>query len=409
MPVCHLQSSRHQQQGSALVIGMIFLLILMVGAVSMMSSSVQDERMTGNTKASAAAFMAAEAGQIAAFAYLEDNWSTFTCTAGDTLPGMNGITHSADNNSSYTVSVETCSASTIGIRSDGMAGNALRTVVFDIENTSGGIIPPAAISCFGSSCQIIAGTGNSAPISGRDHPIPDANCSGSSCWMDPYTNGLSIPAVFLNDYANSTISVGNGKGNSKKLAFEGQNRDYASYEDSNSYWTSGSDKTSKAVWGPQHYPNDADGNSTAPTTDTYFGSDSPLGTILAAADTANSTLGTVDKPKISRIDTGTSSGLEIGKSASGILIIDGDTPGTIKHTGTGFYAGLVIIKGCNQLNTGGNFTVYGAIIVDATGCEQPYTPFIGNGTPDVKYSLEALSKSNSLTGGLVINDWYEKG
>lgn len=409
MPACYLQSPPHRQQGSALVIGMIFLLILTIGSVSMMNSSVLDERMTGNSKATAAAFMAAEAGQIAAFDYISDNWNTFSCTVGDTLPGMNNTTHSAANSSTYTVSVETCSSKTVGIRSDGAAGNALRTVVFDIESTGGGIVPPAAISCFGGSCEIIAGTGNSAPISGRDHPIPDADCSGNSCWMDPYSDGLSIPAVFLNDYSGSTISVGKGKGNSKKLAFEGQNRDYASYDDSQTYWTSGSDKNSKAVWGPEHYPDDAEGNSTAPTTENYFGSDSSLSTILAAADIADSTLGSVDSPKVSRLDTSSDSGLDIGKSAAGVLVIDGDTPGTIKHTGTGFYAGLVIIKGCNQLNTGGNFTIYGAIIVDATGCEQPYTPFVGNGTPDVKYSLEALEKSNSLTGGLVINDWYEKG
>lgn len=51
-----------KQKGAVLVIGMVLLLILMIGAVTMMNSSVQDEKMTGNARRSVDAFVAAEAG-----------------------------------------------------------------------------------------------------------------------------------------------------------------------------------------------------------------------------------------------------------------------------------------------------------------------------------------------------------
>lgn len=72
-------TSLKQQQGSVLLIGMIFLVVLMIGATSIMNSAVQDERITGNTKAKANTFMAAEAGLAFAKDHIESNSSSFTC------------------------------------------------------------------------------------------------------------------------------------------------------------------------------------------------------------------------------------------------------------------------------------------------------------------------------------------
>jgi hypothetical protein len=52
----------YRQQGAVLVIGMILLLILTVIGVTMMTSTTQDEKLSGNTKRGSDAFMAAEAG-----------------------------------------------------------------------------------------------------------------------------------------------------------------------------------------------------------------------------------------------------------------------------------------------------------------------------------------------------------
>jgi hypothetical protein len=52
----------YRQQGAVLVIGMILLLVLTVIGVTMMTSTTQDEKLSGNTKRGSDAFMAAEAG-----------------------------------------------------------------------------------------------------------------------------------------------------------------------------------------------------------------------------------------------------------------------------------------------------------------------------------------------------------
>ncbi|PSL15852.1 PilX-like prepilin protein [Marinobacterium halophilum] len=66
--------STGRQQGYVLVVGMIFLLILMVGAVSLMSGVTQDEKMSGNTQRSSGAFMAAEAGMQTA---IDELWAEY--------------------------------------------------------------------------------------------------------------------------------------------------------------------------------------------------------------------------------------------------------------------------------------------------------------------------------------------
>lgn len=60
---CHLRrSSAKRQQGAALATGLILMLALSITGVTVISQSVQDEKMTGNQKQSTDAFLAAEAG-----------------------------------------------------------------------------------------------------------------------------------------------------------------------------------------------------------------------------------------------------------------------------------------------------------------------------------------------------------
>jgi hypothetical protein len=138
-------------------------------------------------------------------------------------------------------------------------------------------------------------------------------------------------------------------------------------------------------------------------------------------------LGTVDNPKVTVLDAATTKQhLDVNKA--GVLIIDGNgiTPGKgnkgpsfekVTISGTGFYAGLVILRNCAQLETKGNFAIYGAVLVDSktsTGqdCGDTYTPFSGNGHPDIKYSSDALNNTGFGGNGngsspSVANDWYE--
>ena len=77
---------RQWQGGSALVIGMIFLLIMTIAAVTMMSSSVQDERMTGNTRRASNAFLAAEGGMGDSLGQMDQkSWYDYRCNADGSL------------------------------------------------------------------------------------------------------------------------------------------------------------------------------------------------------------------------------------------------------------------------------------------------------------------------------------
>lgn len=104
---------RQHQRGSVLVIGMIFLVIIMIGAVTIMNSSVQDEKISGNSKRSSDAFMAAEAGMSAALAKLRSkdqsynppSWFYYSCAAGE-LVDPDGNVYPAGSSGTFVASTD---------------------------------------------------------------------------------------------------------------------------------------------------------------------------------------------------------------------------------------------------------------------------------------------------------------
>ncbi|PSL15857.1 PilX-like prepilin protein [Marinobacterium halophilum] len=448
----------HKQQGAVLLVGLILLAILMIGATSLMNATISDERMTGNSKTHTEAFFAAEAGRRAfvdhvtaanmddstpdkkaeKIAKAQQNWDKVygqvTKNWGPNekprnLPNFAGIPFANNGNgpaSTYTVMAEpifeggsaTPTPGKLKLISLGQTGNAQRMIGFDLDVGGGGIgMPPApaAISCFGGACNVQAGAANDAPISGQNHPVPNEGCTGSACWVDPVdADKAVVPAVFFSDYSDSDVTLQGGSNGKKKKAFTGLDR-FNSSDENNTDVASGKDKSSGAVWGPNDYPDDTDGNNTAPKDTDYVGKDGKfMKDIFKAAANADSSLGTINNPKASVINPATDNFNMPGSTAGGLLIIEGTdengNPGTLSNQGTGAYAGLIVIRDCNEVNFGGNFSVYGAIIVDATGCPEGYTPFAGNGTPDVKYSSDALDNTGDSIGvGLNgdMKDWYE--
>lgn len=147
-----------RQRGSVLVIGMIFLVILMIGAVTIMNSSVQDEKISGNTKRSSDAFMAAEAGIAAAVDELDGaNWYTggYVCDGGVLKIDVSGtMTPVSSSPSATLVSAsqpgdpfnyvvrfnDACTLDgygfleSVGLVSDGAQTGASRTIVFDVKH-----------------------------------------------------------------------------------------------------------------------------------------------------------------------------------------------------------------------------------------------------------------------------------
>jgi Tfp pilus assembly protein PilX len=462
---------------------MIFLVVLMLGATTIMNSAVQDERITGNTKASTQAFLSAEAGQMAVWEYLSEEpaqaeqngnltandyqkWNAFyavyaakvveadlpeSVQSKNNIPDIKWAVSDINNDiqaptNNVTLWVSPVYFENAGvyqrkhpdtgkekfrITSQGMSGRASRSVVMDLDGSptdgSGtGPKAPAAISCFGT-CTVLAGTGNPAPISGRNHPVPDKSCSGSSCWVSPYpssaNNGLgeddpkihfAVPSVYLTDPTGSTVCYGqNGKCKDNKHPFEGQDSSKADWGDtSDQYYTTGSDKNAGSVWTTNTF---TDNGLEAPDTDHFVGNGNDS-IITQALEKAESELsGDPDSPNVTLIDTGGTNVLDT-IPAYGTLIIDGGI--NLKEAGNGFFAGLIIIRGCSSWTSSGNFSIYGAVIIDATDsngneCGDDYEPFKGGGTPDVKYSLDALNNSGVIVGGGTLYgpsyyaDWYE--
>lgn len=478
MPFPH-QATLKQQQGSVLLIGMIFLVILMIGATSIMNSAVQDERISGNTRANTEAFFAAEAGYSTLVNHLmatdqgkdasiaKSRWNAIdsevnayanaaawnAANIDNKVDGFDNLSFSDAAGSKFTVRfapVFDSSGSRVKNKilfvSEGLAGRSSRSIGFELEGSPAGATgpqAPAAISCFGAKCKLTPGAAkDKSLIDGRDHSVPPSDCTGNSCWLDPIgwnealgeyddpATAYSVPSVFLAD-RSSILETKGGNG----TPYVGQHYDYASDTDAMSKIVFGSGNTSKSVWTAENYPKDENNVSTAPTYDDYFGS-SPNKIMAdvyekaAAEITAGteSTLGTPDAPKVTVLNAADVSH-KLDVNTAGVLIVNGNgIPAStgkgkkadyesVSFSGTGFYAGLIILRNCAQIDTGGNVSIYGAVIVDAKtsageDCGDDYNPFSANGHPDIKYSSEALEKAGVGTGtgggfNGVTSDWYE--
>lgn len=428
-----------RERGAVLLVGLILLTILMLGAVSLMDSSVMDERMAGNSRSSSNAFMAAEAGQYAAIDHVMGNWDSVrsNCSVDGDLSAVSGD-FNAQLKSKYTVSYAACGANEISLRSEGQAGfNALRSIVFDVKNGLPQIKPPAAISCFGA-CTVDPGNAQKAPIDGRNHPLgPLSTCNikngnshltnakkndkdngngkgngngdsggGSNSSKCPVTASSypddAVPAVYLTEYGKSELVPAPG-GGANKDPFIGKTPTGTIVE--------GNSKSTASVWdnNPKKFA-----PAMPPAREEFFGPGSVVDNILRFSNPANSSdqLGSLDAPKITVIGQGASAVKESGNGTfSGYLVVkDGET---YKLGGNTTYIGIIFLTGCSHLVVHGQPTIYGAVIVDAQGCGnesdgKPYKPFQGNGTPNLKYSFDALKNTSDHILGLVVDDWYEE-
>ena len=87
------------------------------------------------------------------------------------------------------------------------------------------------------------------------------------------------------------------------------------------------------------------------------------------------------------------------------MVVDGSA---FTMTGTSLFVGLIVVKNCGTVNMSGTSNVYGAIVIDAAGCPANYDPFAGNGTPAVRYSLDALGGDGPGSGsgpGYAVTGW----
>ena len=372
------------QKGVALAITLILLFIATLVGITGMNAGTMQERMTSNANNKAISFMAAEAGGAELLAWIEENgWPD-----DNNQPPSSGFVTS-DQVGQYLLSLQpgfTWSDPEVAIRIEGRAvsgGNVLARTNLDLNvtNTGGGMMfdAPAPISCFGGPCSIAAGA--SAKISGYDHPIPPLGCTGRGNCV---TSGVGpiAPPVFFDEQQNVGSLSG---GNPAQPAFEGRDRDGNS--------VSGRDN-SVALWGDVFGPEDDD-SWAAPDLPSIFGG-------MDVDDLATNV----------RDEDGSSVSPELAMSGNdtlrGLLVVGENQ--TFRMSGTPLFVGLIFVKDCGKVDMGGTAFVYGAIVVDASGCDNDYSPFASNGAPDVRFSEAALSGDGPGVGtgpGYAVTGWRE--
>ena len=418
----NMSLKRQRQRGAVLAVGLVLLLLATIVTFVSMRSSHMQEQMAANTNHKAVAFMAAEFGAAefrewlleeleAAGVWLDnDAWNAQTempTTEASSRQAGDGLGRFWFTDVAWTSDrVSLVSVGQAVIPTD-ILGEARVLVEFDAPAFGDGGFspPPAAISCLGGGCALIAGSSAINKIDGRDHAVPPdtksgVGCSGSGCWMTPSGSGQPpAPSVFLNDRSASSI----GGGNPANSPFCGANNDL----DSDLEVVCGRTINMGSAWDPSHYSDDpVTGESTAPTVEQYFGVDSAFHDVLNGSGSPE--WGTWEEPKVTYYDPAFAGNPTGNENNAGVLIIDGFD---YNRSGTGLFAGVVVVTGCGTVGMGGNFNIYGGILIDARGCPAGYDPFAGNGTPSVRFSSEAITTAGALfrtVGELAVRRWYER-
>jgi hypothetical protein len=398
------------QRGAALAIGLILLAVASLVTITSINTGVMQERMSANQDNHARAFMAAEAGGASLIASINppNGWPTT-----NPLPGTNNLI--AGNPSiTFTLSLRAPSTSwavrPLNVLVEGFARSADGNTVLArtqllVELRPPAADAPAAISCFRGPCGITAGSGGGANVgygnvSGFNHPIPE-NCQGRSCRVEPLypddarTGSVTaMPAVYLEVLVHPTdptrrSSIGGGSADT----FQGLNR-------TDTGIASGNNIDVVARIREDYPPDPTTGLSTAPTLNSVFGTPVPPATSSV--------------PTTTRLESGRNTLSSIGGSNEevGTLVING---GTFSMRGNSLFVGLIIIRNCGTLDIGGNPNIFGAVIVDArhadgSDCPRDYAPFVGNGTPAVRFSRDALQSAANISGsgpGVDVVRWTE--
>jgi len=392
------------QRGAALVIGLVLLAVASMVTITSLNTGMMQERMAANQDNHARSFMAAEAGGARLVEFVSNGWPTADRFPSEALtrvvlndPSITyTITRHANPPPPWTTSplafeVVGHARTPDGSTPDGSTVLAQTRLLVELERIQSGVTTPpqapppsgtppapsplnapAAASCFGGPCIIRAGSGGGSnlgfgTVSGFNHPIPRLDCSGGNCRTRPEGADQTmpaVPAVFLTHEAGSDVVVQGGGGG--RPPFQGLDRAGTGIIRTNNI---------NAAHFPSHYPNKPDGTSTVPT--------------LA------SVIGPPTEPPTTRLEGGGTSltGLDGSRAEVGIWVIDGRSATMV---GNSMFVGLVVIRNCGTLSVQGNPNIYGAVIVDATGCGQNYRPIAGSGTPAIRYSRIALQRAHDL-------------
>jgi hypothetical protein len=356
--------SPRQQRGAVLVVGLILLAVMMMGALTMMQGSVQDERMTGNSRAKATAFMAADAGQQQAYKILKEKWGDFQCGARE-MPNPDGEPTAANaifddfanvsyGSAVYSVYVKTCGD---------VASNPEVTLlsVGQIGNVEARSVQEFTISYEGSDGSRGGGLGGAINLVGKvdEWDTPNSNA------FEVDGNGGSAVTTSSDDYTDKV------KGDVESTGRI--NNYHAGYDEYGSKGDGGQIHTAEfpEPWGSpekmQEFVNaiksgEADGNY-------YVGDDSLSiggnntetgGGKGKGKDKGGSKfdMGSADDMRVTVIDGNANLSMKGNASGGGLLIVTGE----LTFSGTPSWDGLIVVLGGKfEISGGGNGGVDGSV------------------------------------------------
>ncbi|WP_181872867.1 pilus assembly PilX family protein [Billgrantia montanilacus] len=368
-----------RQRGAALVVVLSLLTMSLMLGLSGMQSSILDERLAGNYKATTEAQMNAELGASEFMAWLKsEGWPT-TSSEEESWDGHAAL--AAAGNRYEVIEPVIWGASSVEVRVQGLSGQQSRAFL----DTVFARVPPdfikanGAYTCYGTNCSVSTGSGQaSSSINGRDHIVGEAGCSikGSNT-PEINTSGQDRAGLIIPDGIYSEGGKGdNIDGDPPVVSSESGYEELAYAEDLT---------ISEAEAELDQFIDDLlSGGKVAMNP----GQVSGLSNIAYA---------------------GVNETIEINSDSGGIIILEG---GTLEFKqGNACFAGLVIarqgIDGSDSqvvvpptIDGKGTSAIVGAVI----GKSMEYT---GNGTPSVYYSSMALDffAGGSIGDSISITTW----
>nr|WP_067296209.1 PilX N-terminal domain-containing pilus assembly protein [Marinobacterium profundum] len=191
-----------RERGSALIVGMIIMIVMAISGLSMMNTTLLGERKSSNARAQLQAFLAAEAGTSKAQDYLILNWASYSCTVNGALPGMSGVAYGS---ASYTVTAVACGPDEITLKSSGIQQEtgASRDIQFVLQSESlrgGGL--GGAINFVGNVVTFDTPNSNAFKVDGIGGPAITAATDG-------YRDGIlaAIPSDRIDNYIGGVVTA----------------------------------------------------------------------------------------------------------------------------------------------------------------------------------------------------------
>lgn len=373
-----------KQSGAVLVVGLVLLLVATILGVAALSSSITEERIAGNQRQIALAFMGAETGIARAVEWFEtetggtanhdnmDYWDEEGNIYENAIDSEFPLTSQpADPDDMVDWTLELVEhpinpKDFVILRSTGAVKRTptTRTVEVLYARVGGGLEPPdpeAAYQCFNEYCSTSTGSNSNSAVyyDGRPWWPPSTEeggehypCSGSSCDGVRDVDAAGVPGIFLPDVDDaSAISTGNQGGDDRPDQIQGDpastrlNEKPATDRDT---WNSYADMLLETSL-PRPHVIDASEVTEIPA-DT-----------LGAPGEGNGTVLHIQGPDDSRAAyeeiriAGNTHG-------AGIIVVDGNVD-LSSAVGTSTFEGLIILREGAKLTGGkGTFNVFGSVI-----------------------------------------------